>query len=166
MSQGSKIMLWRIAGVVVMGAIAVGIGVYNHAHQAQQSSNGQITKNGNLGVTSLQAGDCFQDSAANGAALSSVAAVSCSTPHNAQVVALVPVSGASYPGSAKLSSQAAAVCSPQFTENLNKLLITRTMSTAFFFPEQDTWDSGQHSISCIVSDSTPDLTESLLKPTG
>jgi hypothetical protein len=146
-------------GLVIVGGIAL----YNHEKSAQRSSSGQITRNGNLGVTSLRAGDCFQNTGTAGSTLTSVTAVSCSTPHNAQVYALLPVSGSSYPGTAALNSQGQTGCRSATSADLDRTKLTATMSVVIFYPEQDTWDSGQRAISCVITDSSTDLTASLLK---
>ena len=37
------------------------------------------------------------------------------------------------------------------------------MNLLWYYPVQQTWVDGQHSITCVVADSSQDLTSSLLK---
>jgi hypothetical protein len=37
------------------------------------------------------------------------------------------------------------------------------MNLLWYYPEQLAWTDGQHSITCVVADSSQDLTSSLLK---
>jgi hypothetical protein len=46
--------------------------------------------------------------------------------------------------------------------NLDKSLITSTMTIQFLYPEPGSWAGGQRDISCLVVDSSRDLTTSLL----
>jgi hypothetical protein len=149
-----------VAAVVIVGGIAYGASTH-----AQRSSTGQITKNGTLGVTSLLAGDCFQNpaNATSGTDITEVTAVSCTTPHDAQVIALLPVSGSSLPDAAAFRAQAKTGCDAALRADVNRSQVTDTMSLNYFYPDQTSWDAGQRSISCVVADTSADLTSSLLK---
>ena len=158
-----------IAGICLSGVwIAGGIGfaAYNAATAAQRSSTGQITQNGHLGITELRAGDCFQNAAGNQpdtAGTTQITAVACTSPHNAQVIALLPVSGSAYPGAAAFKAQAVPGCKAQAKAVLDPTQLTSSMNLLWYYPEQQTWINGQHSITCVVADSSQDLTSSLLK---
>jgi hypothetical protein len=159
-----------IAGLCLTGAWVVGIVavLVVHAQTASQRSptTGQITKNGHLDVLSLQLGDCFQNpSGATPAAgtVRQVTAVSCTTPHDAQVIALLPVSASAYPGKDGFHAQAVAGCNAAVKANLDQSKLTSTMNLLWLYPEQDAWDGGDHSISCVVVDASTDLTSSLMK---
>ncbi len=152
-----------LSGVWLVGLIAV---IAVSAQTASRSSStGQITKNGHLSVLSLRPGDCFQNPSGlqPSDTLTQVTAVSCATPHNAQVIALLPVSGSAYPGEAAFKAQATTGCKTAATNDLDKAKLTESMNLLWLYPEPDAWAGGQHSISCLVVDSTADLTSSLMK---
>ncbi len=154
-----------LSGAWVVGIVAViGVNVETASHRS--ATTGQITKNGHLSVLSLQAGDCFQNpSGATPAAgtLTQVTAVSCTTPHDAQVIALLPVPGSAYPGEAGFHAQAVTGCNAAVKTNLDQSKLTSTMNLLWLYPEEDAWTGGDHSISCVVVDSSADLTSSLMK---
>jgi hypothetical protein len=138
-----------------------------HAQSASQRSaaTGQIIKNGHLDVLSLRAGDCFQNPTGTtpSGELTEVTAVSCTTPHDAQVIALLPVSGSAYPGAAAFSAQAETGCKAAVRADLDTSKLTATMRLLWLYPKEDSWTNGQHSISCLAVDSSADLTTSLMK---
>jgi hypothetical protein len=153
-----------LSGVWVLVIVAV---LVVHAQTASQRSaaTGQITKSGHLGVFSLRAGDCFQNPSGNqpSTALTQVTAVSCTSPHNAQVIALLPVPGSAYPGEVAFRAQALTGCKASVAADADRSKLTSTMNLLWIFPEQQAWNDGQRTISCLVVDSSEDLTSSLLK---
>ena len=158
-----------IAGICLSGvwiAGAIGFAAYSASTAAQRSSTGQITQNGHLGITELRAGDCFQNAAGNQpdtAITTQITAVACTSPHNAQVIALLPVPGSAYPGAAALKAQAVPGCKAEAKADLDPAQLTPSMNLLWYYPVQQTWGDGQHSITCVVADSSQDLTSSLLK---
>jgi hypothetical protein len=153
-----------LSGVWVAGIVA--LLVVNAQTASQRSATtGQITKNGHLDVQSLRAGDCFQNpsGASPAESLKQVTAVSCTTPHNAQVIALLPVSGSAYPGEAAFRAQAVPGCEAAVRNNVDRSKVTPTTGLQFLYPLPDAWTNGQHSITCYAIDSSADLTSSLMK---
>jgi hypothetical protein len=153
-----------LSAVWIVGAI--GFFAYLSSTAAQRSSTGQITQNGHLSVTELRAGDCFQNAAGNKpdtGTMTQITAVACTSPHNAQVIALLPVSGSAYPGAAAFEAQAEPGCNAKAKADLDRAQLTSSMNLLWYYPEQEAWTDGQHSITCVVADSSQDLTSSLLK---
>lgn len=158
-----------IAGLCLSGVWVAGIAavlVVNAQTASQRSAaTGQITKNGHLDVLSLRAGDCFQNpsGASPGDSVTQVTAVSCTTPHDAQVIALLPVPGSAYPGKAAFTAQGSRGCDAAVKTDLDPSKLTSTMNLLWLYPLEQAWIDGQHSISCFVVDSSADLTSSLMK---
>jgi hypothetical protein len=158
-----------IAGLCLSGVwlagLAVVLVVVSVTAAQRSATTGQITKNGHLGVFSLRAGDCFQNPPGNlpPSRTTQVTAVPCASPHNAQVIALLPVPGSAYPGSAALRAQAQPGCKASLGTVVDRSKLTATMSLIFLYPLPQAWADGQRTISCVVADSSPDLTSSLLK---
>jgi hypothetical protein len=146
------------AAWLVLFAILIGIAA---ANPSQPSSSGHLTRPETKNVLSLSPGDCFQYPGARIAILT-VTVVPCTQAHNAQVYAKFPATGSSYPGPAGLHQQAAPGCRSRMAGNLDKSLITSTMTIQFLYPEPGSWAGGQRDISCLVVDSSRDLTTSLL----
>ena len=151
-----------LAAAIVIAVVGI---AYSASTSAQRSGTGQIVKNGDLSVTSLHAGDCFQNpaNATSGTDITDVTAVSCATPHDAQVIALLPVSSSSYPGAAAFQSQAKPGCKDAVRADANQSQLTSSMNLNYFYPDQTAWANGQHAISCVIADSSADLTSSLVR---
>src|SRR5262249_14931594 len=132
---------------------------------AQRSATGQITKDGHLGVFSLRAGDCFQNPSGSQAdpALTQVTAVPCTSPHNAQVITQLPVPGNAYPGRAAFGAKAKRGCSASIAAVADRSKLTASMNLLWIYPLPQAWADGQRTISCLIVDSSQDLTSSLLK---
>jgi hypothetical protein len=158
-----------IAGLCLSGVwvVVFAAGFVINAETASQRSaaTGQITKNGHLGVFSLRAGDCFQNPTGSQPALdmTQVTAVPCVNPHNAQVTAQLPVPGSAYPGQASFRAQALPGCKTSTAAVVDQSKLTATMSLIWIYPEPQAWADGHRTISCLIVDSSEDLTSSLLK---
>ncbi len=158
-----------IAGLCLTGVwvvvLVVTIGVKVHTASERSVITGQITKGGHLSVLSMRAGDCFQNPSGTSPAetVTQVTAVPCTTPHNAQVIALLPVPGSAYPGKDAFHAQAVTACQAAVRGDLDQSKLTSTMHLLWLYPLPQAWTNGQHSISCFVVDSSADLTSSLLK---
>jgi hypothetical protein len=154
-----------LSGVWVLGIVLVLVITAQTASQ-RSAATGQITKSGHLGVFSLRAGDCFQNPSGSqpaSALLTQVTAVSCASPHDAQVIAQLPVPGTAYPGPAAFRAQALTGCKASVAADADKSKLTSTMNLLWIYPEPQAWTDGQRTISCLVVDSSTDLTSSLLK---
>jgi Domain of unknown function (DUF4190)/Septum formation len=153
-----------LSGVWVVGLVVLAVVTAQTASQ-RSAATGQITKNGHLSVFSLRAGDCFQNPSGNQPTLdvTEVTAVSCATPHDAQVVAQLPVTGSAYPGKAAFRTQALSGCKASNEALVEQSKVTDTMRLIWLYPEEQAWDDGHRTISCMIVDSSADLTSSLLK---
>lgn len=122
-------------------------------------------ESGHLSVFSLRAGDCFQNPSGSQptSGLTQVTAVPCVNPHNAQVIAQLPVPGSAYPGQAAFSAQAMPGCKASTTAVVDRSKLTATMNLIWIYPEPQAWADGHRTISCLIVDSSEDLTSSLLK---
>jgi hypothetical protein len=164
--QGGKGL--AIAGLVLSGLWILVIGgliAASVANQAQRSpSTGQVSHGGSINVFSLRVGDCFQNPTGTGGSLgvSYVSVVPCTTRHNAQMFAEFRVTGTSYPGRTSLLRQADQGCRARISGNLVKSKITSTMELHFLYPFAGSWADGHRTIGCLIVDSKPDLTSSLM----
>jgi hypothetical protein len=155
-----------IAGLVLSGLwvvlIVVVIAVAVLSTPQRSSTTGQITHKGTASVFSLRTGDCFQNPNSQ-AVVTTVTVVPCTQAHNAQVFAQFPATGgSSYPGLAALRAQAKQGCRSRVATNINRSLVTNSMTIQFLYPESDSWASGERAIRCLIVDSSADLTTSLM----
>lgn len=141
--------------VVIIAVIAIGL-----AAGPQRSASGQLTQPGVTSVYALRTRDCLQNPGAR-LGITNVRVVPCDQPHNAQVFAVFPVAGSSYPGTAALQRQAAAGCHARIAGSINRSLITNSMTLQYLYPESQSWAGGHRSITCLVVDSAS-MTSSVL----
>jgi Domain of unknown function (DUF4190)/Septum formation len=116
-------------------------------------------------VFSLATGDCFQNPPADQTLLgvTYVGVVPCTTPHNAQVFVEFPVSGTSYPGISALKREADQGCHARIPATVKKQKITDAMTLRYLYPLRSSWADGHRSVTCLIVNSTPSLTSSLLR---
>jgi Septum formation len=159
---------FAIAGLVlsVMWVLAGGVVLLVKLTPNGQFSSGPVTPPGQVDIFSLRVGGCFQNPAGNTLNVSHVTAVPCTTPHNAQVFAQFKATEASYPGQQAIIREADNGCQARVSSSLDRSKLTNTMSLRVLFPESTSWADGQRYISCLVVDSTADLTSSLLAAGG
>jgi Domain of unknown function (DUF4190)/Septum formation len=164
----SGVWVAAIVGLIVLGAVTGGSGGSNPPSGAPASSAShspattQASTPASVNVFSLPVGTCFDNPSGSLFSINSVTPIACTKPHNAQVFAQFNVKGTSFPGTAAMERRADNGCNARITGHLDQSKITSAMSLHFIFPRQLAWDSGQRRISCLVADSSRDLTSSLL----
>ena len=136
-----------ILGVIVIAGIAVFL--VNKSHQANVSSNGQVTKSGALGVFSLQSGQCFNDPG-QGADVASVTAIPCSQSHDAQVIGTgtLTESSADDPG---ISDDANTQCNNFANSAVDQSKVSDSAQIIYFTPDDTAWSDGQRTLICAVN---------------
>src|SRR5580692_1307207 len=168
----SGVWVALIVGLIVLGAVTGGSGGSNPPSGAPASSAShspattQASTPASVNVFSLPVGTCFDNPSGSLFSINSVTPIACTKPHNAQVFAQFNVKGTSFPGTAAMERRADNGCNARITGHLDQSKITSAMSLHFIFPRQLAWDSGQRRISCLVADSSRDLTSSLLTRSG
>jgi Septum formation len=146
--------------VAVIVVIIVVVSLTGHA--TRQSSTGKITHRGSLDVFALTTGDCF-DNPTDTSDIENVTAIPCTQAHDSQVFAKFDLSGAdsSYPAQATLNKLADDGCNSR-TGSIDKAKVTNDMTIRVLFPEQDAWNDGQRTVSCLIVNPKRTLTSSLL----
>jgi hypothetical protein len=129
------------------------------------SGSGGTGGGSKTGVFALRTGQCFQNPSASLEILgiTSVAAVPCTTPHDAQVFAEFPATGNKYPGRNDLKTQAGQGCRARISKSVTSSKITSSMTLRFLYPLTDSWSEGHRTITCLIVDAKPDLTSSLMR---
>jgi hypothetical protein len=150
------------AGLVGIAAIAViVIAAY------RQVAGGPVAGQRTVSFTSLRPGDCFQNPPGHqltSGQVADVITVACTTAHNAQLLARFPVNRyRSYPGQDALATRSTEACRAAVTAVL-KSDHRGSARVLRLFPDERAWRSGFRSISCVVVDTTRDLTGSLAPP--
>jgi len=151
--------LWVAALIALIALVA-----HTASTAAQRSASGQIISNGHTDVLSLRTGDCFQSPTGDQSAadINQLTAVTCATPHNAQVIAQVTPLASDYPTEASFHAQEAASCRASLKVDVNPLYLSSKMHLRFVYPDEQDWSDGKRTVSCVVVNPTSDLTFSLL----
>jgi hypothetical protein len=170
-NRGQRGKGFAIAGLILSGlwivvivAVILGGGLSVNANVGSGgNSPGPVTSTKQVNIFSLKVGECFQNPPASQSILgvTDVTATPCTVAHNAQVFAQFAATDASYPGAKALIREAQHGCQTR-TSALDRSKITSTMSLHFLYPEPGSWSNGRRAITCLVVDSTKDLTSSLL----
>ena len=149
-------VLWIVVVVALFAGGAITV-------NPQPGPTGVATP-GRINIFSLKVGDCFQNPPPSQSArgVTTVSVVPCTTAHNAQVFAQFDATDSSYPGSAALIKEAQDGCQARVSADVDKSKITSTMTLRFLYPLPASWADGRRTITCLVVDSTKDLTSTLL----
>ena len=140
---------WIIFGVIVFGG-AIGGLIFN----ASRGSSGEIDRGGNLLITDLRVGDCFdlKDPAAD--EVEEVSAVPCAQEHEYELMHVGVMPDGDYPTDAQFSDWLDANCTPAFEAYIGSPYETSIYEVSWFSPTSIGWLSGDHTVQCAVSHPT------------
>ena len=142
--------------VVVAGAVALGLRVLSNA----TSSTPSVAATGtSASIDTLAIGACYRLASEDRTAdsIGDVDVVACTTPHDGQVYAKVPLNYADYPGDAELSTAADAGCGAQDSVALDQAVRSvDTISPAWYGPLEADWADTPHIAACVVESDDPD----------
>jgi len=151
--SGQKGKGFAIAGLVLSAlwlAGGVTVAVVNGLNSADRdSSTGTIKTAGRLHVYDLKVGDCFNDKAEPGKLANTVPAVPCSQPHSAEVFAVVPAKGSSFPGDAAMNTQAQNACTDRM-DAVDSKQVPHDAELHWFRPTEIYWKLNHRDIACMV----------------
>jgi Domain of unknown function (DUF4190)/Septum formation len=168
----SGVWVVAIVGLGVLGAVTGGSNGSNPPSGAPTISASHspattpASTPASVNVFSLPVGTCFDNPSGNLFSINSVTPIACTKPHNAQVYAQYNAKGSTFPGTTVLDRRADNGCNARISGNLDQSKLTSAMSLHFIFPRQLAWDSGQRRVSCLIVDSSRDLTSSLMAGSG
>lgn len=141
-----------ILGLVVV--VGVGIWAYNRSQQASVSSNGQVTKNGDLGVFSLKVGNCFNDPG-QGADVASVTAIVCDQSHDAQVIGIGTLTESSADSPA-VTTDANTQCQNFASSSaVDQTKVSTNAQIIYFTPDDTAWANGERTLICAINTGGP-----------
>jgi hypothetical protein len=147
--------------VVVAGVVAIGLRVLSNA---TSSATDVLTPGTSASVGDLAVGACYrlQNDDRTADSVGAVDVVACTTPHDGQVYAKVPLDYADYPGDAELSTAADAGCAAQDAVALDQAVrAIDTISPAWYGPLEADWADTRHVAACVIeSDEIDGLTRS------
>lgn len=106
---------------------------------------------GDQRVTSLEVGDCFDDSAEflTGEDVSSVPSVPCDEPHDNEVFHVTDYSGSSYSFEG-IADFADMVCYSAFEPYVGRSYQTSVIDFTWLIPTEESWSLGDREVVCIA----------------
>jgi hypothetical protein len=159
------VLLYIRLGVFVLVLIVGGISwAVSNAHKSKRDSGGTISKAGNLDAVSLHAGDCYEKPTDPSVPFSSVKAIPCTQPHNAQAFYSFTYPGATSvaPTDDELTSTAQPQCENAAKTKVDQSKLPQNAQPSMLFADDSTWSQGYHDITCVFENDS-DYTGSFIK---
>lgn len=158
---GLFVALLRTRVVIVILFVVIG-GVVAWYSNAARSSSGAINKSGDLTVTDLRVGDCFDLKSTDATTVNNVTARPCSEQHQHELFYSGSMLDGSYPDDSTFSSYVAANCGPAFGSYVGMPYQSSSLDVYYFTPTSASWSDGNRTVECAVYDpSNAHLTVSL-----
>jgi hypothetical protein len=142
----SFVLRFAWVGVIIVIAV-VGL-VLN----ARRDDNGQIANGGNLDVSELRVGDCFnlKDEAAD--TVSEVDARPCTEAHTYEMFHVVDMPEGDFPNDDAITGFIVQECVPAFGAFVGVSYHESALDFVPFTPTSESWDHGDRSIQCAALD--------------
>ncbi|HZD23307.1 MAG TPA: septum formation family protein [Acidimicrobiia bacterium] len=138
-----------VLGVIVAG----GVWFFTGLDDANRDDSGQIVDGGDLDVTAMQPGDCFNDPEEFWEEVTHVDAVPCSEPHDNEVFAVLSVGSAlgdEFPGVDVLDQYTYESCLAPFEEYTTGPYAKSSLEVFAFFPTEEGWNQDDREFSCVL----------------
>ncbi|MBF4461341.1 MULTISPECIES: septum formation family protein [unclassified Rathayibacter] len=122
--------------------------------ETRDEQTGEITEGGTTDVFQLRVGDCLNDELTETATeVTDVPTVPCSEPHAYEVFQNVTMTDADdYPGSDATTQQAETDCGAAFESFVGASPEESDLDFSYYYPTQESWDSGDRTINCLATD--------------
>ena len=150
------VVLAAVATLVVVAlAVVVGLRVLS----AATGTSGVSTPGTTATIGELGVGACYhlRDADRTADSVGEVDVVGCTSPHDGQVYAKVPLDFTDFPGDAQLSSTADAACVAQDAVALDAGVHgVDTISPAWYAPLEADWADSEHVAACVIESDDPD----------
>jgi hypothetical protein len=152
-----RLVLGLLVAVVLVGGGAA----FNWFSNVGRSSTGEINKAGQLAVSDLRPGDCYDlpgdtasfDPAASGDRAIRVAqAKPCTEPHPYEVFYAGTIDSATYPTDTELRAWTESNCGPAFDAYIGKAYADSVLDVYTNFPSEAGWTKGSRDMQCSVAD--------------
>lgn len=163
------------ARFVVLGLVVIGVITYSWFNNASRSATGEIDKSGELSVSDLRVGDCYDlpgdlasfDPMASGEeTVDKAIAKPCTDPHHYEVFYTGAIGGSRYPTDADFKTWADTYCVPAFGTYVGKSYQDSVLDMFTFHPVADGWAQGDHGMQCCLVDPLRHALTSTLKGSG
>lgn len=141
------------ARLIVGLLIAGGWWLFTSFDDASRDDGGEIVGGGDLGVMSMQTGDCFDDPGELEDIVYDVAAVPCSEPHDNEVFAVKSVGtvfGDEFPGRSAIEQYSYDSCVASFLTYVGIDYAESSLGVFTFTPTEESWSDGDREFVCAL----------------
>ena len=154
--SGGRQFPWRMILYGVIGLVVVGSTLF---FAARRGDTGEITDAGNLSVQDLQVGDCFDltsGDTTDGGEVSDVRAIPCAEPHVYEIYVVAEYPSGELPSD--IDEDYTAWEQDQCVGGFDTYVGLSYEESTFWFstltPTDESWDQGDHAISCFLHNSS------------
>ncbi len=138
----------RFAGVGIVAAIAI-VGAVTAANR---DDSGAIVGAGNLHITDVRVGDCFDmNDDADVEEVGEIRAIPCDEPHDFEAYHLTELAAGDFPSRSSLDLSVRTACLPSFESYVGRDYETSALYLTWFEPTPDGWSQGDRGLLCVVS---------------
>jgi len=151
--------LVRRFGWIAVVAVVAGVGWW---FSAGRDDSGEINRSGNMAITDLRAGDCFDLKDPDEELIEEVEAKVCTEPHEYEMIFVGDMPSGPYPSLDQMDDFALANCIPAFEAYIGFSWEDSRYYMTHVTPTEDGWNDGDHAIQCAAYDpDNAELTASL-----
>ncbi len=148
--SGLKTALRIGAVLLILGPTAWGF-LSRTLNSAERDATGVVIEAGDLAVTDLQVGDCF-DLDPDEVFVEEVRAIPCAEPHLNETYSVThyPGSGGPYPGEPAIFEWADQTCYTAFSDYVGIAYEDSLLDFGYFYPDTEGWEQGDNGITCVL----------------
>lgn len=126
----------------------------------ERNAAGEITDPGTVTATELTSGDCV-NGVRDGASVTTLPAVPCTEPHEAEIFAVFSLRLTEWPGDEAVLDEAEKGCEQRIGGYEAAMMDDQTLELMFLHPSVESWRGGDHEVTCMVMDPKGKRTGSL-----
>lgn len=146
---------WWIGLILVV----LGVGWY---FSARRDTSGEITNTGNLKITDLRVGDCFDLKDPDAEQVEEVEAKPCTTAHRFELYYVGDMPDGDFLDDAAIVTWIEQNCVPEFAAYVGVSYEASVLDLIPVTPAEDGWEDGDHAVQCVLLDpGNEELTVSL-----
>ena len=152
-------LLRRFAWLPVVAVVAVA----GYAFSAGRDDTGAISRGGNLAITDLRVGDCFNLRDKQADEVDEVDAKPCNETHQFEMMFVGDMPDGAFPSDEALTDFTVANCLPAFNAYVGLAYEDSRYDLTQFTPTVNGWSDGDHALQCALYDPADDELKTSLR---
>jgi hypothetical protein len=151
--SGEWLLVGAVALLAAILAVQPGHVMAATAFSASAGPSGQpATASSEIGFADLRVGDCVESRP--GPSADSLTRVFCTVAHELEVIAIPDLGSGPWPGEKIVRTRADGLCSAAFQSYVGTPIDRSRLDLIWYFPDEEGWRQGDHTIACFASDPT------------